>query len=526
MGDAAAMSLYLGIDFGCSNCRTAVLRAGALEIVSNRFFERPLPVILARAEAAEVSDASPLPFRFTSLKQELGNMRSYETRVIAHSLEEKISEVISQLREDVSAGVGRPVTEAVIGIPSFFPDKPRAALRDATLNAGFSGVRLYDEALAAVAGSTKPPDRGTFLVYALGSGVFAATVVLVENGNPRVLAAEGKRFLGGTRFDELLIRHILTRLECGTDFVDPKVAMTSLLKLAEGVKAGLSRREEEVFDVNLSELIGNGSIVPLEIKRSDFEHVIAEQADLSIQLSKQAVSAAGLGSSGIDVLLLAGKSTSIPFIERQLLQAFQVPQVRIGDTEVARGAALFAGQVGDRNWKRKEHTVPAAAAPEPTVPTSSPEPRPVSSPHQMGTWVGMFAPQLQAAESHWNSGKEFEAIQALEKMMDDVRMYLGTLYHALGQRNFNEGNYVQAIDMLKMAVQHTPKGDDLDRVNKNYHEALNHRARQLATSGRWVEAKFTINQALELNRNCAGCRELKDYIITTSAAAGKRGKRH
>ena len=110
--------------------------------------------------------------------------------------------------------------------------------------------------------------------------------------------------------------------------------------------------------------------------------------------------------------------------------------------------------------------------------------------------------------------------------MDDVRMYLGTLYHALGQRNFNEGNYVQAIDMLKMAVQHTPKGDDLDRVNKNYHEALNHRARQLATSGRWVEAKFTINQALELNRNCAGCRELKDYIITTSAAAGKRGKRH
>jgi actin-like ATPase involved in cell morphogenesis len=520
------MSLFVGIDFGCSNCRTAVLRTGALEVVSNRFVERPLPVILARADTGDEPGESPLPFRFTSLKQELGSNKTYETTVSSHSLEDKISEVLSQLREDVSGGLNRPVTEAVIGIPSFFTDKPRAALRDATLNSGFSGVRLYDEALAAVAGSSKRPDRGKFLVYALGSGVFAATVVLVEGDKLRVLAAEGQRYLGGTSFDELLIQHIVTRLDCGMDFVDRKTAALSLRKLADGVKAGLSRREEEVIDVSLSELFGHGGVATLEIKRSSFEHMIAEPVEFSIQLSRQAIGGAELGSSNIDAVLLAGKATSIPLIERQLLQAFSLPHVRVNDADVARGAAWFAGQVGEGNWKRKDHAVPSAPPPEPTGLTRSPESRPVSSPHQMGTWVGMFAPMLQAAESHWNSGKEFEAIQTLEKMMDDVRLYLGTLYHALGQRNFNEGNYVQAIDMLKMAVQHTPKGDDLDRVNKNYHEALNHRARQLATSGRWVEAKFTINQALELNRNCAGCRELKDYIIAMSAAAGKRGKRH
>ena len=519
------MSLYLGIDFGCCNCRTAVLRAGTVEVMSNRFSERPLPVILKRSDAGGEPGESPFPFRFTSLKQELGSNKTYETAVSSHTLEDKISEVLSQLRDDVSDGLDRPVTEAVIGIPSFFPDKPRAALRNATLNAGFRGVRLYDEALAAVAGSTKRPYRGKFLVYALGSGIFAATIVLVEGDKLRVLAAEGERFLGGTNFDELLIRHILSGLDCGMEFLDRKAAAVSLRKLAEGVKAGLSRREQEVVDLNLSELFGHGGVVTLEIKRGSFEHLIADPVELSIQLSRQAIGGAELGSSNIDAVLLAGKATSIPLIERQLMEAFSMPQLRVNDADVARGAAWFADQVGEGNWKRKDHAVPSAPPAEPTALSKSPEPRRDSSP-KMGTWVGMFAPHLQTAESHWNSGNELGAIQTLEKMMDDVRTYLGTLYHALGQRYFSEGNYIQAIDMLKMAVQHTPKGDDLDRVNKNYHEALNHRARQLATSARWVEAKFAINQALELNRNCAGCRELKDYIITMSAAPGKRGKRH
>lgn len=517
------MSIYLGIDFGSRTCRTVVLRNAALEIVKNRFSERVLPPVLSRTSLDPRSPNTALPFVFSSLKQELGSLKVLETSAGVHSLAEKISEVLSQLREDVADVAGEPAEGVVMGIPGFFTDSPRAALRDAAFNAGFDAVRLYDEALAAVVGAVKPMDRGTTLVYALGSGVFSATVVMVENGQSRVLSAEGDRFLGGTLFDLTLAGKILRRLECNEDFSDPQAATRSLKNLAEGIKIGLSRREEVSVDINLTELFGRGSIANLEVKRSEFEEAISEPVELTIELAKKAIREAGLASSSVDSIMMVGESTRIPLIERRLWAEFPVDRVRTADADVARGAAWFAGQVEEGKWKRREREMPATPPAEPAVPL-----RLAQRPQESGTWLAMFSPPLLEAEAKWRSGDQSGAIRTFEVMLVEAQAYLGTLYHTFGQMYFRDHNYDRAIDVLKKAAQYTPKGDDLDRVKKNYHESLNHRAIQLVETGRWEEAKIMIDEALSINRDCEGCRNLKARInqARSAAAAGlNRGRK-
>jgi actin-like ATPase involved in cell morphogenesis len=512
------MSVFLGIDFGSSTCRTVFLRDGAFEVVSNRFDERGLPPVTPMIEAPSMKTGlgdNGFPVAFRSLKQELGNLQPVVTAVGIHNVAEKIGEVLGQIREDVSGTIGEAVAGAVLGIPGFYTDSPRAALRDAAHSAGFSAVRLIDEGVAAILGAAQPVDRGTVLVYALGSGVFSATVAVVENGRPRVVSAEGNRFLGGSHLDIALASVILKRLGLGVDFVDPKGSSIYLKKLAADIKIGLSRREEELFDVNLTELFGTGGITPLVVKRSEFEEAISEPVDLTLELTRKAVEGAGASAAGLDFIVTVGDSTRIPLIETRLSAEYCAQRMRAANTDVAKGAALFGGQVREGNWKRRGTTVVAPAAPVPAI-----APRATVRPQEPGTWVANFTPHLLEAEKKWKAGDKRGAIRTFEGIVRDAGGFLATLYHSEGQGLFRDGNYDEAVDVLGKAVQCTLDPDDLDRFNKDYHVSLNHRAIQLVESGRLDEAWFTIRKALEIDRGCEGCTKLAERVRQALKTAG------
>ncbi|MGB8258908.1 MAG: Hsp70 family protein [Terracidiphilus sp.] len=524
------MSVYLGMDAGSRICRTVLAQNGGFEVVKNRYSERPLPPVLL-PQASEAA-AGALPFVFSSLKQELGSLRLIQTALGVHGQAGETAAVLGQLREDVASAAGAPAEGVVIAIPGFYPDNPRATLRDAALTAGFDAVRLYDEALAAVAGAAKQAERGLFLVYALGAGVFSAGVILCENGAPRMLAAEGDRALGGTAFDVLLAERILARIRNGhgaVAFPDPRAAAVRLQQLAENVKIGLSRREQSQFDVNLAELAGEGATLTMEIERGEFEELIAPAVERSIELARTAMEHAQVTAGQIEQVVLVGDSTRIPLVERRLGEEFAGLRARLGeagwrvrsaDADIARGAAWFAGQVGEGNWKRREPAAPLPEQPASAEPGPVKVARRVAPVQEPGSWMKMFAPYLMDAEEQWNSGQRGRSIQTFEAMMVEAAAYLGTLHHMLGQMLFQEGNYDRAIDVLRKAARYTPRGDDQDRVLKNYHEALNHRAMQLLDSGRLEEARIMIDEALVIVRDCPGCRALKSRIMQAIATAG------
>ena len=486
------MGALIGIDFGCSACRTAVVREGRAEPFANRFTERCPP---ARVEPAPQSGGefgpAALPAVFRGLKQRAGSDKTAPG---------EIADLFRQLLEDAQAAVGEPVSGAVLAVPGFFPDGPRAVLRDAALRAGFPAVRLFDEALGAVMGAAKPVESGAVLVYSLGAGVFSASVVRAGNGRPRVLSSEGRRFLGGNDFDAALMGLILDRLGRPRDLEGSTESIPRLKILAEQVKIGLSRREREEFDVSLAELFGQGGGVSLSVERSEFEEAIAAAVEATMTLASKAVEAAGLPPGGVDQVLLAGRSTRIPLIERRLKQQFLVPPTRAKDDDIALGAAVQAGQMAEADWKRSE-PAPAVPPPQPAPPPAA-VPAPRSDAAGPSTWLPLFSPLLLEAEELWNRGQQPAAIGKFQEMLEQGKRYLGTLCHEVGKSCARARRFDEAIRYLEAALAHSPS----DRLARHtYHETLRDKARELRDAGRLREARNTILQALQLSPKCETC---------------------
>src|SRR4051812_44743751 len=133
------MATIIGIDFGCSLCRTAVFRDGAAESFPNRFSERKLPLLVEEVEGA---------LSFGSIKQSLGLA---ETTPPA-------SELFHQIRQDAKEATGEKIDAAVVTVPACFTERQRAALRKAAEEGGFPAVRLLDESTAALLATGLKPE--------------------------------------------------------------------------------------------------------------------------------------------------------------------------------------------------------------------------------------------------------------------------------------------------------------------------------------------------------------------------------
>lgn len=517
------MSTIIGIDFGCRTCRTAVLREGKAEAFANRHTERPQPILLDALDAAEGGGtAGSLPFRFRRLKQKLGSDQLIEGSGGPRSTTDAVTEVFRQIVADGRSALGEPVEKAVLAVPGFFPERARAALRDAALRAGVPAVKLYDEALGAVMGGTRPAEPGNTLVYAMGAGIFAVSVVQVRDGGARVLSAAGDRVVGGDELDRALVEIILDRLDVPRAPEDLSGAMLRLKDLAERVKTGLSRREQEEFDVNLTDLFSQGGGVSMVITRGEFERAIAGVVAMTLNSARGVVAEAGLTPQDLDRVLLVGGSTRVPLMERSLAEAFAVPQVRAGDADVAVGAARQGGRLAEIDWKRSD---PAPAPPESESPLPPPPARRSGqraarpTPPSSSAWIDLFSPGVLEAEALWTRGDLGAAIRALEKVLLQMSQYLGTLYQEVGQGLSREGQYGEAVVLLEKAIKFSPEDMLAQRA---YHRALNQWAVSLYRAQRFAEAEKAIQRALRINPECPGCLSLAANIRREIRAAKAR----
>src|SRR5882762_8764474 len=265
------MATTLGIDFGSSLCRTAVLRDGQAESFPNRFSERKLPVIVEGTDGV---------VSFSSIKQGLGFSGTPAAA----------AELFEAIRQDAKEATGEEIQAAVVTVPSCFTERQRAALREAAVGGGFAAVRLLDESMAALLATAIKSEAKTVLVYALGAGVFSASMFQVSDGAPQALWHEGNRNLGGNSFDAAIVSFLLERLGFAPDeFIDRQESAGKLKQLAENVKIGLSKRSSEEFDVNIGELFLEAAAkksrfsVTLSFTRSDLDSLVAGMIDETIE---------------------------------------------------------------------------------------------------------------------------------------------------------------------------------------------------------------------------------------------------
>ena len=284
-----------------------------------------------------------------SIKRKMGSDERVQMGAETYSPQEISAFILKALKARAEQALGRTVSKAVITAPAYFTDAQRQATREAGAIAGLEVVRIINEPTAAaltyesqVEGSRK------VLVYDLGGGTFDVSIVHIESGVVEVLASTGDTHLGGDDFDrqivERLVEHIEEdlRLSVGED----PLLRARLLRAAEAGKIELSHSPYVLIEEDhIGEVDGQPRHLSFELSRLDFEGMVEESLDRTMEAVTRALNDASVRPSELDKILLVGGSTRIPRIVELLRERLgQEPHGEVDpDLCVALGSAVQAG---------------------------------------------------------------------------------------------------------------------------------------------------------------------------------------
>jgi len=361
-----------GIDLGTTNSSIAKFIKGEVEVFKNPletgketlpsvvYYKKDKIIVGSRARTYLEKDAKSV---FGTFKRKMGTTESYKVKSIDQSKTpiELSAEVLKELKGFIHTG--EQVDAVVITIPASFDVIQSNATKEAGYLAGFKQVILLQEPIAAslaYANKHKEKDleNGQWLVYDLGGGTFDVALIKIKDGEMKVLDHEGDNFLGGADFDNLMVeKFIIPYLNKNFKFNNLEDELKSvsgvrnalyyrLLWLAEQAKITLSSRTSS--EIELRDIVDDSEEeidTTIEITRSEFEGMVKDYVDNSIEMIKKILVRNSLKPSDIQFTLMVGGSTYIPYIRKRVEEILQIPINCDIDptTAIAIGAAYYAG---------------------------------------------------------------------------------------------------------------------------------------------------------------------------------------
>lgn len=349
----------VGIDLGTTNSSVAYINTlGKPEIIPSFKGDHLIPSVVMidlNGRVVVGKDARDaviaMPERtLSAVKRKMGDQT--ELTIADRKLlpQEASALILKELKKYADVALGEGEKEAIITVPAYFTDEQRRATKQAGEIAGFVVERIINEPTAAalVYGFNNLKKKANILVYDLGGGTFDVSVVEMMKGILEVRSSAGNNFLGGEDFDWKLV-DFLADYMIKTDEVDPRenIQAKYILKTeAEKIKMQLSKKK--VVDVAIPIVVVRDQ-KPLgiytQICRTQFEDLIKDYLDETMELVKRALADAELEVSEIRDVLLVGGSTAIPKVGQLLQEYFnKKPKKEINPEEaVALGAAVQAG---------------------------------------------------------------------------------------------------------------------------------------------------------------------------------------
>ncbi len=353
----------LGIDLGTTNSVVAIIEDGQPRIIPVDG-EGLLPSVvgvtpdgatLVGRHAYNQWGAAP-ERTVRSIKRLMGSGETVEMAGQTFSPQEISAFILRRIREAAEAHLGEPVQRAVITVPAYFNEPQRQATIEAGEIAGLQVERILNEPTAAALAYGYGRDSGgkplRVLVYDLGGGTFDVSIIELDDEIVDVIATTGNNHLGGDDFDLRLADLLADEFEKDhkIDLRQNHQAWARLQRAAEEAKIQLSAAPYAT--VNLEYIASDKKARPLhiqrEIERQEFENLIMDLLDSTLDAIDQALADANMAADELDRVLLVGGSTRIPAVWGLMMEHLgQEPHGEIDpDAAVALGAAVQAGIVG------------------------------------------------------------------------------------------------------------------------------------------------------------------------------------
>ncbi|XP_058768305.1 heat shock 70 kDa protein 16-like [Vicia villosa] len=258
-----------------------------------------------------------------------------------------MSMLFAHLKTMTEKDLEAPVSDCVIGIPSYFTDLQRRAYLEAARIAGLKPLRLIHDCTATALSygiyKTNFQSEGFTYVAFIDIGQCDTQVCIAgfQSRQMKVLSHTFDRSLGGRDFDEVLFTHFAEKFkeQYSIDVYSNAKACLRLRAACEKLKKVLSANPEAPLNI---ECLMDEKDVKGFITREEFESLASGLLERISKPCSQALLEAGLNAEKIVSVELVGSGSRIPAVSTLLTSLFKrEPSRKLNASEcVARGCAL------------------------------------------------------------------------------------------------------------------------------------------------------------------------------------------
>ena len=348
----------IGIDLGTTNTCVGIWRNETLEIIPDEYGNRTIPSYVAYTnvnryiglDAKNQKDLNPANV-FFEVKRLIGRkyddpLISKEKELISYKIDKgEIGNIVlvSELNnnkvfspEEISAAIlskakymateylKKKITKCVITIPAYFNDGQRQATKDAALIAGLDCIKIINEPTAAALAygllkRTCVRDQNetskNIIVYDFGGGTLDVSLMHIENGIFEVMASSGNMRMGGSNFDNRLMRFCISKFEKQNNIQEiGEVNSMSLQKLrtaCEQAKKILSTTMQTHIAVKN---FHNNIDMFIQIDRKNFEKLCEDLFLICLHPIDEVLKQCSMNVEDVDEIILVGGMTRMPKI--------------------------------------------------------------------------------------------------------------------------------------------------------------------------------------------------------------------
>lgn len=374
------MSKVIGIDLGTTNSCVAVMEGNEPVVIPNSEGRRTTPSMVAFVDGGERKVGDPAKRQaitnptktISSIKRFMGKSYS-DSSMEAQRVPYKVNQgdndtprvdidgrlytpqeisamILQKMKKTAEDYLGTTVTEAVITVPAYFNDAERQATKEAGEIAGLKVRRIINEPTAAALayGIDKKGQDEKIVVFDCGGGTHDVSILELGDGVFEVKSTDGDVHLGGDDFDQKIIDWLAEefRQQEDMDLRKDPMALQRLKEAAEKAKIELSSSTST--EINLPYITATASgpkHLVRNLSRAQFEQLVHDLVDRTIEPCRSALKKAGLDTSDIDEVILVGGSTRIPAVQEAVKKFFgKEPSKGVNPDEVvAIGAAIQGG---------------------------------------------------------------------------------------------------------------------------------------------------------------------------------------